>query len=136
MSSLENCNDSKNESETEQSLEELSTTQLSNLTITSDLISNTKSEQHSEHQTQIDTVNSKTLFSSRSLTEFISYKESEIRLIGLLSVSSLCFLALSTAFVLIVIRIYGQYQDPILVNINPEQCKKILIEAGRRPDSA
>lgn len=48
-------------------------------------------------------------------TELLSYGESENRLIMLLSIFATCCLILSTAFVLIVIRLYGKYWDPRIV---------------------
>ena len=140
MSRLNNSN-SNFENESEEPLEELSTTHFSS-SLKSDLISyencisSLKNSNASISVTQITLEplekTSKTHLSSiwtvaTTYNELLSYKESEIRIIGLLSLSSLCFLALSTAFLLIVIKIYGQYWDPILVEILPEKCKKIFV---------
>ena len=49
------------------------------------------------------------------MTEILSYKESELRLIMVLSIFALACLSVSTAFVLIVTRLYGLYKDPKVV---------------------
>ena len=49
----------------------------------------------------------------------LTYRESEKRLIILGSIIAVCLLLVSTAFVLIVVRLYGKYKTPKLYQ--PEQ---------------
>ena len=53
--------------------------------------------------------------------EDLTYEESEIRLIGLLSIFATCLLILATAFVLIVFRLYGLYVDPRMIDFQSER---------------
>ena len=50
-----------------------------------------------------------------SVIENLTYEESEIRLILLGVISSICLVTCATAFALIVNRISGYFKDPIIV---------------------
>ena len=49
----------------------------------------------------------------------MTYEESEKRLILLGLIFAVCLLSVSTAFVLIIVRIYGKYKTPILMTYEP-----------------
>ena len=54
-----------------------------------------------------------------NLSEFLTYEESEKRLILVGSILALCSLMVSTAFVAIVIRLYGKYTTPRSISYQP-----------------
>ena len=58
----------------------------------------------------------------------LTYEESEKRLILLGLIFAVCLLSVSTAFVLIIVRIYGKYKTPILMTYEPG-----MVADGLRP---
>ena len=65
----------------------------------------------------------KGMVTSPDTNEDLSYEESEKRLILLGLIFAFCSLILSTAFVIIILRLYGKFIDPLLISLNPKSSK-------------